>query len=132
MIRVDSPTHREHALVGAEKEGGDSRRSDGWLSLDADETKVFQVADKRRGGVGEGERVAPEEPLERSDGDTAHREEEHRQGVLPSQETGIQQADTGNHDPNERHGRDDCRRQRQVDGAGSRPRHLLNAMSPLL
>ena len=58
----------EHALVDGEEEIRDLGGAHGWCSEDVPEADVLQVSDVLAGGVGEGERVAPEEPLEGDDG----------------------------------------------------------------
>lgn len=82
---MSAAAHGEHALVDAEQEGRDSGRADGGVSENALEAEVLEVADERRGAVREGERVAPEEPLERADGNTSHGQEDHGQGVFAAQ-----------------------------------------------
>ncbi|KAI3483149.1 hypothetical protein L1887_53929 [Cichorium endivia] len=64
--------------------------------------KVAQIAEERARGLGEGERVAPEEPLERDDGEGGKREQQQVQRVLPARQTRVEVAETGDHDPHER------------------------------
>jgi hypothetical protein len=45
--------------------------------------------------------------LERDDGDGHHAEIDHRQGVLPPKETGVEEANTWNHDPDQSGGCED-------------------------
>lgn len=74
-----SPFHRvkrcysrdgsEHSLVDGEKKIRNLGATDGGGTQDILETKVAQVSNVLAGGVREGERVAPEEPLEGDDAD---------------------------------------------------------------
>jgi len=58
----------EHALVDGEHQVGDLCGADGGGAEDVAEADVVHIADVRAGGLGEGQRVAPEEPLEGDDG----------------------------------------------------------------
>lgn len=58
----------EHALIEAEKKVRDLAAANAWLGEGLHETKVGEVADVGASGVGEGERVTPEEPLKPYDG----------------------------------------------------------------
>lgn len=55
---------REHALVDGEEDVGDARGADRRGGQHVLEAEVGEVADEGAGVVGEGEGVAPEEPLE--------------------------------------------------------------------
>lgn len=57
----------EHALVDGEHEVGDSVGAHRGAGEDAPEAEIGEVTDEGAGGVGEGERVTPEEPLEGRD-----------------------------------------------------------------
>lgn len=60
---------------------------------------MLQVANKAvRGGLGKGERVPPEIPLEHYDGAGAHTGPDHREGGLAACETGVEEAETGDHE----------------------------------
>lgn len=54
----------EHALVNSKHEIGDLARSDRGGTENIAESNVAQVTNELAGGVGEGEGIAPEEPLE--------------------------------------------------------------------
>lgn len=58
----------EHALVDGEEQVGEPRGGDGWGAQHTLEAEVGQVSDEGAGRVREGQRVAPEEPLEGRDG----------------------------------------------------------------
>ena len=55
----------KHALEDSEKKVGDLVTPHRWCTKDTLHAKVIKVADVFARGVGEGQRVPPEEPLER-------------------------------------------------------------------
>lgn len=63
----DGRQGRKHGLVEGKEEGGDLARALRRRIEDVDEAKVTKVADKLGSSLGEGERVAPEEPLDRNE-----------------------------------------------------------------
>ncbi len=72
------------------------------------QTELAQIADEGVAGVGaEGERVAPEVPLEGDDGHGEHAGPDHAQGRLSAGETGVEKAQTGHHDQDHGRGDDD-------------------------
>lgn len=97
----------EHHLVEGVEEGGNERRADRGSAPDLHEAEVSKITDEGVvGGLGEGQRVAPEVPLEDDDGEGHHDDPEHREGRLSSSETGVEERDTGDHHEDEA-GRDD-------------------------
>lgn len=62
------------------------------------EAKVFEVTDKAARGRGEGERVAPEDPLDRDDGEAGKGQVDHGQGVFAPEQAGVEEPDAGGHD----------------------------------
>jgi hypothetical protein len=63
---------REHALVNSEEQVWNLCAPDGRLSKDVSETNVLKIADIGSRGVGEGQGVAPEEPLKAHNGSGHH------------------------------------------------------------
>lgn len=110
----------EHALVDAEHDRGDASAADRRGVENTLETKVLQIADVLVGTIRESERISPEEPLERNNSENDHRDPEHGCGVLPSEQTRVEETETWNHDPHEGCGCDDPRHVTQVvDDDGS-------------
>lgn len=69
----------EHALVQAEQDVGQLGAAHAGLAQHLHQSKVGKVTDEGASRVGEGERVAPEEPLESSHGDRDQRQPNQRQ-----------------------------------------------------
>ena len=89
------------------KYSGERKRVSDHVVVERRSEKRTQVADVRAAGFAEGEGETPEEPLEGDDGDGHHAEVDHRERVLPPEETRVEEADTGDHDPDEGGGRED-------------------------
>lgn len=83
---------REHALVDGVNQIGNPIAAHRRTSEHVSEPNVGEVTDERAGAVGEGERVAPEEPLEGDEGRGHDREPYQRQSRFPSSETGVEEA----------------------------------------
>lgn len=64
----------EHSLVDGKEQVWYSAATDRRLRQDVTEANVGQVSDESPGGVGEGQRISPEEPLKRSNTDGHHRQ----------------------------------------------------------
>jgi hypothetical protein len=97
----------EHALVQAEENVRDAAATDGGLGEGFPEAEVGQVAKEGAAGVGEGQGVAPEEPLEGDDGGRHHGQPDEHEGRLAAGETRVEEADAGNHEQHEGRGGDD-------------------------
>lgn len=92
----------EHHLVEGVEEGGNERGADRGGAQDLLETEVVHVADEGVSGcLAEGERVAPEIPLEDDDAEGHHDDPEHGEGRLSSSEAGVEESDAGDHDEDE-------------------------------
>jgi hypothetical protein len=88
--RVSRPTSRaadppRHFIV----------RTRDWLLKNSHHAKMAEVSVEGTGAVREGERVAPEEPLDGDDRQTEHRNEEQAEGVLPPDQTRVEEAESG-------------------------------------
>lgn len=81
----------EHALVDGEEEVRDAGRADRGLREDVAEAKVFEVANEAARRVREGERVAPEEPLEGRDRRRHDGQPDQGQGRFPSCQAGVEE-----------------------------------------
>ena len=66
-----------------------------------------EITDERASSLAERQTEAPEEPLEAGDGDGDDAEEDQAEGILATEQARVEEAETGNHDPDERHGRED-------------------------
>lgn len=86
---------REHALVDGEEEVGDLVGAHGRAGEDVHEAEIREITDERAGGMGEGQRVAPEEPLEACDGGGHDGEPYQRQGRLAPSKTRVEEARVG-------------------------------------
>lgn len=91
----------EHALEQTEQDVWHGR-DNGGSAEHLHQTEVQQVAQEgRAGGVGEDERVAPEEPLERGKTGGHDGRPQKRQRVLFSTEARVQQPNARNHNPHQ-------------------------------
>lgn len=106
----------EHALVQAEKQIRDLGPTDTGLAEDLHETEVAEVADVGAASVREGQRVAPEEPLEADDSNGHHGQPDERQRRLAPGETAVEETNAGHHEQHQ------CRRghdPREITGLGT-------------
>lgn len=76
----------EHALVDSEQQVGDLGRADGGGGQHVAEAEVLEVTEELACRVREGQRVAPEEPLEGDDGGGHDGEPDEGEGGLPAGE----------------------------------------------
>ena len=107
--RGDARDGSEHALVETEEDVGDLGAADAGLAQHLHETKVGEVSDVGAAGVGEAERVAPEEPLEARDGDRHQRQPYERQRRLATGQAAVEEADARDHEQHEGRRRQDPR-----------------------
>jgi hypothetical protein len=82
----------EHPLVHCIQEIGDSVTSHRGLGKDVHEAEVVKSTDELAGLVGEGKRVAPEEPLERDNSGGHDGEPDEGQGRLASSQTRVEES----------------------------------------
>ncbi|KFY28677.1 hypothetical protein V493_02810 [Pseudogymnoascus sp. VKM F-4281 (FW-2241)] len=67
-----------------------------------------EVANEARASrLAKGERVAPKVPLEDDDGEGAHAGPDHGESGLAARETGVEEAEAGNHEEDHARGHDD-------------------------
>ena len=92
QVRRNLRDSSEHTLVNGEKQIRDLGAADGGLSQDVHEAEVGQVSHEGPSGVGEGEGVAPEEPLEGDDAGGHDRQPYQRQCRLSARETRVEEA----------------------------------------
>jgi hypothetical protein len=97
--RVSLRDCSEHQLVHAVYQCRHSCASHTWLAQHALQSEMIQVTDVGTRVLGEGEGETPEEPLEGDDSDSHHRKIYHRQGILASQKTGIEEPNARYHEP---------------------------------
>lgn len=90
----------EHTLVDHVEDIG-HRGNNGGSTQAVLEAKVVKVTNELVGGVGESQRVAPEEPLEGNEGRTHDGGPQQGHGVLLAGQSRVQQTDTWNHDPDQ-------------------------------
>ena len=83
----------EHALVDGEEEIGNLMTTNRRRRQGIPESNVVEVADEFPRSVREGERVAPEEPLEGGDAGRHHREPYQRQSRLSTSKSGVEEAE---------------------------------------
>ena len=69
--------------------------ADRWRSQCVPETNVVKIADELARGMRKGERVAPEEPLERGYTDGHHGEPDQGKGRFPSGESRVEETAEG-------------------------------------
>jgi hypothetical protein len=92
---ADGQRHRdggEHALVDGEQQVGDPGGADGRRGQDVAEADVLKVTDVLAGRVREGQRIAPEEPLEGDDGGGHDGEPDEGEGGLAPCEARVEEA----------------------------------------
>ena len=106
--------HGKHHLVDAVDKLRDSSAARAVLHVDVYQAKVLEVSDKRAGRITERERETPEEPLERCDCHHGQRHPEHAERILPTQQAGVEKADTGDHDEHQAGRHEDPRNVAQV------------------
>jgi hypothetical protein len=99
-MRGYSRNGSEHALVETEE---NVRESAGAIGLGHCllEANHGEITKEGVSSAGEGEGVAPEEPLEAHDGATEHGQEEELEGGLAASETTVEETDTGDHEQDE-------------------------------
>lgn len=90
----------EHALVKAKENIRDKRNHAGGAEH-IHETKVVEFTEEGATIVGKDEGVAPEEPLKANETASHDTCPQQRDGVLFSRETRVEEADAGDHDPDE-------------------------------
>lgn len=92
----------EHELIHAKHNRRDPCAADAGLLQHAAQRKVFEVAHEAAlAFLAECQGEAPEEPLEGHDREAQHAEVDHAQCVLAAQEARVEEADTGDHYPDE-------------------------------
>jgi hypothetical protein len=69
--------------------------------------RLTEVTDVCAASLTEGERETPKEPLERDHGKDHHGKPNHGEGVLAAEEARVEEADAGDHDPDECGGGED-------------------------
>lgn len=89
---MNSRNTGKHALEDSEEEIWHLGATHRWGSQYIPESEVLQITNVCTSGVGEGQRVSPEEPLEGYDADGHDREPYQREGGLAASETGVEEA----------------------------------------
>lgn len=91
----------EHALVDSKQEVRDFGTPNARLSENISEANVLKIPNVRASSMREGERVAPEEPLERYHSDRHQGKPDQRECRFAPSETRVEEAYTGNHKEDE-------------------------------
>lgn len=95
-------------LVESVEQLGNQRTTGAGSAQRPHETELVQVANEAIGGVcAEGQRVAPEVPLESDDRGRGHAGPDHGEGGLSARETGVEEGQAGDHDQHHGRGHDD-------------------------
>lgn len=69
---------------------------------------MIEISDEAAGTLcGEGQRVTPKVPLESQDGEGSHARPDHAEGGFSTSQTGVEEAQTGDHDHDHGRGHDD-------------------------
>jgi hypothetical protein len=101
LTKGDIRDGRKHALVEAKEQVRHLGAADAGLAQYLHQAKVGEVPDVGAARVGEGERVAPEEPLEADDGYRYQGQPYQRQGGLSACKTTVEEADARHHEEDE-------------------------------